>query len=270
MKFPELRFVKFAAASAITEPETVGESVERSCLAFGMLGSLALAKKEAGALSKEDQRVMDKVARVCRNTHKFAKVLRNSMKFLDGEEALHRTLSELSFGAMSSKVAYTKMIPVHLFDREFESLDMEKVNRVATKLASMANTEKLLKIADIMEDGGVDDLDDEGEDIEQQMKNRMRSEEDEEEEDEEEEQEEGMESADDIGQTIPPDLLSQLLQQLHSSYYEPLNEGMGMAEGEESDTAEVARMLAQLGAGDEQPDSIAPILASLSMAGQNA
>lgn len=273
MKFPELRFVKFAAAAAVTEPDTVGESIERSCMAFGMLGAIGLAKKEAGLLTEDDQRLIDKVARVCRNTYKFAKVLNNSMKFLDGDEAIHRTLSDLAYGAMSSKVAYARTIPLGKFDRIFENIDSDNV---AEKLASLSNTSKLLKIADAMQEG-VDDLDDSGEDIENQMASRMRKkeekpdEEDEEDEEGEEEGEEmGMEGGDATGGTIPPDVLSQLLQRLHSSYYEPLNEGMEMGGGQETDTSEVARLLAQMGAGEEQPDSIAPILAALSMAGQHA
>lgn len=269
MKFPDLRFVKFAAAAAVTEPGTLGESIERSCMAFGMLGGLALAKKEAGMLTEEDQKMIDKVARVCRNTYKFAKVLKNSMQFLDGEEARHRTLSDLAFEAMSSKVAYANTISVKMFDRIFGEMDTEKV---AEKISSMSDTAKLLKIADMMQEQ-MEDTDDEGEDMERQMSKRMRKDEDDDDEDEEDEDEEmaAMEGGDEMGgETIPPDVLSQLLQQLHSSYYEPLNEGMGMGEGQESDTSEVARLLAQMGAGEEQPDSIAPILAALSMAGQHA
>ena len=289
MKFPELRFVKFAAAAAVTEPATLGESVERSCMAFGMIGGLAAAKKEAGVLTDDDQMLVDKIARVCRNTYKFAKLLKNATNMLNGQDALHRTLSELSFGAMSSKVAYTQMIPLRMFDRAFESLDQAKIDEVTEKIASLSDTEKLLKIADFMQDGegggAGDDLGEDGEDMEEEMRKRMRKEkpmrESEEEEEENEQmmepgEEEGMEGLegmsgeeDPAGQ-IPPDVLAQLLQQMNSSTFEPLNEGMETGEGGENDMSEVARQLAQMGIGGEQAESIAPILASLAMAGQHA
>jgi len=267
MNFPELSFVKFAAAAAIAEPTTVGQSIERSCLAYGMLGSLATAKKEAGLLTEEDQHLVDKVERVCRNTNKFAKLLKNATKMLNGDDALRRTLSDLSYGAISSKVAYTRLVPISLFDREFGSLDETRINEVAEKMASLSNTEKLLKIADeVGPEAGIDSDEDDDEEMTRAIQERMAKR-NVSHENTEEDEEEGMEGDDDVGE-IPPDVLAQLLQQLNSSHFDPLQEGMGMGEGGESDTSEVARQLAQLGMSDEQPDSIAPILAALAMAGK--
>lgn len=267
--FPELSMLKFAAAAAIAEPTTVGESIERSCLAFGMLGSLALAKKEAGLLTDADRKMISKVARVCRNTNKFAKVLKNATNHMDGELVLRRTLADLVYDNMSSKVASRADSHRALFMKEFNALTPERVEEVASKLASLTNVDLLLKIADIVGDDGadMDDTDDDGEDVEKQMAARMKQDE---EEDDDDEDDEDMEGAGDIEGNIPPDVLAELLQRLNSSHFQPLNDGVGMEQGQESDTAEVARQLAQMGMGDEQPSSIAPILAALAMSGQHA
>jgi hypothetical protein len=277
MNFPELSFVKFAAAAAVTEPTTVGESIERSCMAYGMLGALAAAKKEAGVLTEDDQKLIDKVARVCRNTYKFGRLLKNATAMLNGNDALQRTIAELAYGAMSSKVAYSRLVQIGMFDRAFGSLDETRLNAVAEKMAALSNTEKLLKIADeVGPDGGIDDDGDDDEEMTRAMQERMarrNTSHENQEEDEGEEEAPGAEAG--AGgemdlENIPPDVLAALLQQLNSSNYDSLQEGMGMAEGGESDTSEVARQLAQLGMTEEQPDSIAPILAALAMSGQHA
>ncbi len=267
--FPELSMMKFAAVAAITEPTTVGESIERSCLAFGTLGAMALAKKEAGLLTEADSKLIRKVAKVCRNTNKFARVLKNATDHMDGNDALHSTISDLAYEIMSSKVAYKQAMPMALFTREFGSLTEERLEEISGKFASLCNVDRLAKIADIVGDDSVDmeDTDDEGEDIERQMRERMKKDK---EQEQDVEEDEDMEGAGELEGTIPPDVLAELLQRLNSSYFEPLNEGMGMEQGEESDTSEVARQLSQLGMGGEQPDSIAPILAALAHSGQNA